>query len=71
MELDKDYDYTKLYHPSKANAVVDVLSRKSIGRLAYITLKRRPLVEEIHKLESKKVHFELKRLGPLLAHVQT
>ena len=56
MELLNDYDYTILYHPSKANMVVDVLSRKLIGSLAHITPMERPLVREIHQLEVDGMH---------------
>ena len=34
MEYLQDYDFTLHYHPSKANVVADVLSRKSMGVLA-------------------------------------
>ena len=37
LELLNDYDYTILYHPGKANVVVDALSRKSVGNLAHIS----------------------------------
>ena len=70
MELLKDYDCTILYHPGKANIVADALSRKSMGSLAHIVPVRRPLVEEIHKLEAEGIHFELGDSGPLLAHVR-
>ena len=70
MELLKDYDRTILYHLSKANIVADALSRKSIGSLAHIAVMRRPLVEEIHKLEAEGVHFKLGGLGLLLAHIR-
>ena len=33
IELLKDYDYSILYHPDKANAV-DALSRKSFGSVS-------------------------------------
>ena len=36
MEYLEDYDFTFHYHPSKANVVVDALSRKSQGVLASI-----------------------------------
>lgn len=47
----KDYDCTILYHPGKANVVVDALSRKSMGSFAHITLIRRPLIKELDDLE--------------------
>ena len=36
MEYLEDYDFTLHYHPSKANVVVDALSRKSWGVLASV-----------------------------------
>ena len=36
MEFLEDYDFTLHYHPSKANVVADVLSRKSQGVLTSI-----------------------------------
>ena len=50
MELLKDYDCSILYHPGKANVVVDALSRKSSGSLAHINTERRALVRELHEL---------------------
>ena len=70
MELLKDYDCTILYPPSKANVVADVLGKKSIGSLAHIPPMRRPLVEEIHKLKSEGVRFELGGSELLLAHIR-
>ena len=50
MELLKDYDYSILYHPDKANVVADALSRKSSGSLAHISTERRALVRELYEL---------------------
>ena len=50
IELLKDYDCTILYHPGKANIVVDALSRKSMGSLAHIVEVRRPVVKEFQDL---------------------
>ena len=36
MEYMEDYDFSLHYHPSKANVVVDTLSRKSRGVLASV-----------------------------------
>ena len=50
MELLKDYDCTIDYHPSKANVVVDALSRKSTGSLAYMQTIQLPLMVESQEL---------------------
>ena len=36
LELLKDYDMSVLYHPGKANVVVDALSRMSMGSVTYV-----------------------------------
>ena len=50
MELLKDYDYSILYHPGKANVVTNALSRKSAGILVHISTERRPIVKELQEL---------------------
>ena len=50
LELLKDYDCSILYHPSKANMVVDALSRKSASSLAYISTERKLIIKELHEL---------------------
>ena len=70
MELLKDYDCTILYHPRKANVVVDALSRKSMGSLAHIAPLRRPLIKELHDLEAEDMYLRLKEAGILLAHIR-
>ena len=52
IEFLKDYDCTILYHPGKANVVVDALSRKSMGSLAHIAPIRQPLIAALHSLKS-------------------
>ena len=47
LELVKDYDCEILYHPGKANRVVDALSRKSSGMLMSIGMLPKPLQREI------------------------
>ena len=50
MELLKYYDCSIIYHPGKANVVVDALSRKSAGSLAHISTERRPIIKELYEL---------------------
>ena len=45
IDLLKDYDCSILYHPDKANVVADALSKKSVGSLAHINMKNRPIIK--------------------------
>ena len=67
LELLKDYDCEILYHPSKANVVVDSLSRKSSGSLAHISVEKRPLIQELHELVDQGLIMKIRRSGGLLA----
>ncbi|XP_070032440.1 uncharacterized protein [Nicotiana tomentosiformis] len=55
MQHGKDYDIDILYHPEKANVVVDALSRKSMGSLAHLEVYKSPLAKEVHRLASSGV----------------
>lgn len=55
MKLLKDYNYTIMYHPGKAN-VVAVL--------------KMPLIKELHELERGGIQFEIAKTGSLLTLVQ-
>ena len=57
MELSKDYDCSIPYHPSKANVIADTLSRKLAGSFAHISIKRRPIIKELHKLINQGLQF--------------
>ncbi|KAA0032426.1 pol protein [Cucumis melo var. makuwa] len=50
LELVKDYDYEILYHPGKANVVVDALSRKVSHSAALIT-RQAPLHRDLERAE--------------------
>ena len=67
LELLKDYDCEILYHPGKANVVVDSLSRKSSGSLAHISVEKRPLIQELHELVDQGLMMKIRKLGGLLA----
>ena len=68
MELLKDYNYTILYYSSKANVVVDSLSRKSMGSLVHVGVERRPLVSEMWDVFQPRITIEMVRLSTLMAH---
>ncbi|XP_070058101.1 uncharacterized protein [Nicotiana tomentosiformis] len=55
LESLKDYDITILYHPGKANVVVDALSRKAenVGSLVFISAVERPLALDILSLANR------------------
>lgn len=46
IELLKDFDITILFYLEKVNVVVDALSRKSMGTLSFMILKRRPMARD-------------------------
>ncbi|XP_049391496.1 uncharacterized protein LOC125855882 [Solanum stenotomum] len=50
-ELLKDYDFTILYHPGKANVVVVALSRKTfiMESLSAISVEERPLTKDVQR----------------------
>ena len=51
LELTKDYDLEILYHPRKANVVVDVLSRKKQVDVAAMITSRKEIVEDLRRME--------------------
>ena len=63
----KDYDCDILYHSGKANMVTDVLSRKFSGSLAHISVEKRPLIQELHKLVDQGLMMKISRSRGLLA----
>ena len=67
LELLKDYDYDILYHPGKANVVTNALSRKSSGSLAHISMEKRHLIQELHKLVDQGLIMKIIKSGGLLA----
>ena len=70
LELLTEYDCDILYHPGKANVVADALSRKSSGSLAHISVKKRPLIQELHKLVDQGLMMKIRRSEGLLVQFQ-
>ena len=55
LELLKDYDMSILYNPSKANVVVDALSKLSMGSTTHVKEQKRELAQDctyLHVWES-------------------
>jgi len=50
MEFLKDYDFDLLYHPGKANVVVDALSRKTV-HIAHLMIKEVELLEQFRDMK--------------------
>ncbi|XP_070010478.1 uncharacterized protein [Nicotiana sylvestris] len=71
IELLKDYGITIIYHPGKANMVVDALSRKteSMGSLAFISAEERPLALDIRSLANSLVRLDISEPSRVLACV--
>ncbi|RVW88173.1 Transposon Ty3-G Gag-Pol polyprotein [Vitis vinifera] len=65
IEILKDYDCIIQYHPGKANAVADALSRKFVGSLAAIIGCQRQLLEDLRSLQ---VHMRVLDSGALVAN---
>jgi len=55
MEFLKDYDFELLYHPGKANVVVDALSRKTV-HMTHLMIKE---VELLEKFRDMRIQVEL------------
>ncbi|KAH0658081.1 hypothetical protein KY289_026829 [Solanum tuberosum] len=58
LELLKDYDMSILYHPGKANVVVDALSRLSMGSTAHVKEEKRELAK-VSEVKEKKDHDQI------------
>nr|XP_033508901.1 uncharacterized protein LOC117273819 [Nicotiana tomentosiformis] len=67
LELLKDYDCNIRYHPDKANVVVDVLSRRSMGSLTRLCVVERPIVKESQQISSQGVRLDENYDGRLIA----
>ena len=67
MEFLDDYDFTLHYHPSKANVVADVLSRKSRGVLASVASREWRMLETVGQFGLQYSEHTQGTLGSLVA----
>ena len=67
LELLKDYDCNILYHPGKANVVADALSKKLSSNLTHISMERRHLIQEMHKLVDQGLRMKITKSRGLIA----
>ena len=67
MEFLDDYDFTLHYHPGKANAVADALSRKSRGALASIASREWRKLETVGQFGLQYSEHTQGALGSLVA----
>ncbi|KAM1548403.1 hypothetical protein COP1_009473 [Malus domestica] len=58
MEYLEDYDFSLHYHPRKANAVANALSRKSRGTVATLHLQKWKMIETLCQF---KLHVDIKK----------
>ena len=64
----RDYDMSVLYHPSKANVLVDVLIHLTMGSVSHINESKKHLVREVHRLPRFGVRFEVFPNGGAIFH---
>ena len=50
LELLNDYDMSIIYHPNKANVVVDDLSRLSMGSTVHVEEENMEITKYLHRL---------------------
>ena len=59
LELLKDYDFTLLYHPSKANVVAGALSRKTYGFVASLMIREWRALETMSDFDFRTTKIEV------------
>ena len=57
-----------IYHPRKANMVVDALSRMTMGSVSYIEEAKKDLVKDVHRFTHLGVRLEVSPNGGFIVH---
>ena len=57
-----------IYHPDKANAVADALSRMTMGSVSHIEEAKKDLVRDFHRLSRLGVRLEDSSDGGFMVH---
>ncbi|WMV29711.1 hypothetical protein MTR67_023096, partial [Solanum verrucosum] len=68
LKLLKDYDMSVIYHPDKANVVVDALSRLSMGSVEHVEDDREKLSRDVHRLAQLGVQLIDSANGSVMVH---
>ena len=68
LELLNDYDMSVLYHPCKANMVLDALSSMTMGSVSHVEESKKELVKDLHTLASFGVSLEDSLNGGFMVH---
>ena len=71
LDLLNDYDMSVLYHPVKANMVVDSLSRITMGSVSHVEKSKKDLVKYVHRFARLCVRFEDSPNGSFSVHHNT
>ena len=65
LALFKYYDMSVLYHPVKANVVMDSLSRMTMGIVSHIEEGKKDLVKDVHRLARLGVRWKIPQMVSL------
>ena len=64
----KDYDMSVLYHPGKANVVVDALSRMNMGSVSHVDEDKNDILKYVLRLSRLGVRLEDSSDGGFMVH---
>ena len=68
VKLLKDYDMNVLYHPGKADVVVDALIHMTMGSVSHVEEAKKDLVRDVHRMARLGVRLEDSPDGCFMVH---